>query len=125
MSTASGSSGTARVAADVASMVNAVNATSSKYWSSFNAFQPAPPLLQSVPLPVVSNLLDAFSWMQHGFEQITTPKAVEGMTPQELISRISGREITTSGAFFGIGASEVGDAVIEAGCKRYIDQHAA
>eukprot|EP00959_Pyramimonas_sp_CCMP1952_P178429 3729592-Pyramimonas_sp.AAC.1 len=58
----------------------------------------------------VANLDDANKWLQQGIGKIDADA-------NDIIRLLSGRRIDTSGAFFGVGAAEIGDRIAES-CSR-------
>ena len=66
---------------------------------------------------VVDSLIPAFRWFADGLNTVSDPP------PRDVVPLLIERRIDTSGAFYGIGASEVGDSFIERGAAEFIGTH--
>ena len=68
-------------------------------------------LLPGANVRPVRNLEDAFKWVQHALEKVP---------PETIVKRCCDRLVTTSGAFYGVGAPEVADRCIAHGITKFL-----
>ena len=66
---------------------------------------------------VVDSLTPAFRWFADGLNTVSDPP------PRDVVPLLIERRVYTSGASYGIGASEVGDSFIERGAAEFIGTH--
>jgi site-specific DNA-cytosine methylase len=101
--------------------------------------------LRRRPLATVSTVVNCFSFLSDGLHRLvgrdphtmadvtetsqhrhrtkTTPEA-QPVTPAEVVNRLSDRYLSSSGCFYGVGATEVGHGMITAAAQNFLETYA-